>query len=61
MERRADALLTALHGGGALRCVQGHQLVAFNHHAVLKKAHFHPGGTRLSSIHPSIHLEQMVW
>lgn len=38
MERRADALLTALQGGGTLGCIQGHQLVAFNQDAILEKA-----------------------
>lgn len=37
VERRADALLAALHGGRALRCVQLHYLVVFNHYTVLKK------------------------
>lgn len=37
MEGHADALLTALHGGRTLRCVQGHHLVGFNHYATLKK------------------------
>lgn len=37
MERRADALLAALHGGRALRSVQRHRLAVFNHYTVLKK------------------------
>lgn len=37
VERHADALLTALHGGRALWCIQGHHLVGFNHHTILKK------------------------
>lgn len=36
MERGADALLAALHGGGAPGCVQGHRLAAFDHHTILK-------------------------
>lgn len=42
MERYADALLTALHGGRALWCIQGHHLFGFNHHTILKKQ---PNGT----------------
>lgn len=37
MEGYADALLTAFHGGRALWCIQGHHLVGFNHHTILKK------------------------
>lgn len=47
MKRRADALLTALHGGGTLWCIQGHHLVGFNHYAILKKATFYPRRTTL--------------
>lgn len=32
----ANASLTALHGGRALWCVQGHGLVIFNHYTLLK-------------------------
>lgn len=37
VERRANALLAALHGGRALRSVQRHRLAVFNHYTVLKK------------------------
>lgn len=37
MERRANALLAALHGGRALRSIQRHHLAVFNHYTVLKK------------------------
>lgn len=47
VEGGADALLAALHGGRALRCVQGHRLVGFNYHTILKKAQFYPGETVL--------------
>lgn len=37
VERQADALLTALHVGGALWCVQRHCLAAFNHYTTLRR------------------------
>lgn len=37
VERCADALLAALHGGRTLRSIQRHRLAVFNHDTVLKK------------------------
>lgn len=39
MERHADALLTALHGGRTLWCLQCHRLVVFNHETTLRRRH----------------------
>lgn len=50
MKRCADALLTALHGGRTLRCVQGHHLVGFNHYATLKETKFYPRRTTLENV-----------
>lgn len=51
MQRCADALLAALHGGRTLWCVQGHHLVGFNHYATLKlEAKFYPGRTTLENV-----------
>lgn len=36
VERHADALLTALHVGRALWCIQRHRLAAFNHYTTLR-------------------------
>lgn len=37
VERHADALLAALHGGRALRCVERYRLAVFNHDTVLAR------------------------
>lgn len=36
VNRHANALLTALHGGRTFWCVQGHHLAVFNHHTILR-------------------------